>query len=93
MKNVEAVEEDEIYFTIQIRRSDVEARFAETGTPAKPRSIEIIGDCLRDTDVFTKNAFKWSILNLLLADIEVASRQKLAEKEAERKEKCQMEGC
>ena len=71
-------EEDEIYFTFEVRRSDVEAVFAETGTPALPRSVEIIGDCLRDTPV---DELKRVILDQLLGHITEATRAILKKKE------------
>jgi len=69
--------EDEIYLTMTITRSDVEARFAKNGTPAKARSMEFIGDCLRETPV---DMLKEAILDCLLVDIAKATRAKLKEK-------------
>jgi hypothetical protein len=71
-------EEDEIYFTFAIRRSDVEAIFAETGAPALPRSVEIIGDCLKDTPV---DELKRLVLDLLLGHITEATKAILKKKE------------
>ena len=69
--------EDEIYLTMTITRNEVEARFAKTGTPAKERSIELIGDCLREVEV---DMLKDVILDCLLVDITKATRAKLKEK-------------
>lgn len=71
-------QEDEVYFTLAFRRSDVEAIFAETGTPALPRSVEIIGNCLRDTPI---DELKRTILDGLLGSIRDASKAILQEKE------------
>jgi len=71
-------EEDEIYFTLAIGRSDVEALFAETGKPALPRSVEIIGDCLRETPI---DDLKRLILDQLLGHITEATRAILKQKE------------
>lgn len=68
---------DDIYLTIQIKRSDVEARFAETGKPASARSMEIIGECLRETPV---EELKEVILTSLLSGIRTSTRATLKER-------------
>jgi len=70
-------DKDDIYLTIQIKRSDVEARFAETGTPSTDRSMEIIGDCLRETPV---EQLKEAILTQLLLAMRTSIRATLKER-------------
>jgi len=70
-------DKDDIYLTIQIKRSDVEARFAATGTPASPRSIEIIGEVLREANT---EGMKEDLLTALLSVIKQDARESLNKK-------------
>lgn len=76
---------DELYFRVEVRRSDVEALFARTGKPAADRSMELIGECLRDTD---EEKLKEVILRTLLTSIREATEKLYAKKQAERKAEC-----
>jgi len=68
---------DEIYIEFKIKRSDVEARFAETEKLATDRSMVLIGDALRATPV---EKLKEVILSFLLSELREATREKLREK-------------
>jgi len=70
-------EKDHTYLTIRIKRSDVEARFAETGKPASPRSMELIGKCIRETPI---EELKEAVLTVLLSNIRDSARHNLERK-------------
>jgi hypothetical protein len=82
--------EDEVYFTIEIRRSDVEARFAKTGTPAQESSMSLIGGWLRETPAEWRQEIKDCVMTVLLDVLTEGTKQELAEKQAERKKQCQV---
>jgi len=70
-------EKDETYLTIRIKKSDVEARFEETGKPASTRSMELIVDCIRETPI---DELKEAVLTVLLSNIRDSVRHSLERK-------------